>query len=205
MADEVKKVGVEWVAKFESLKRLGREQERYINNMKKMNQVQKSVVGVARSVDQGFARQAQALTALGQGISQQTQAMQQQSQSAEQYLQVISHQLDYLYQINEVLQQNAGITNRAAEATKKQSNALNINTKAWYGNIRTLALYTIGAASVYRLIMKLRRALTETVKTVFEQTSEYQKMLKAQDNLKGSLIAFLGTDCLLYTSPSPRD
>lgn len=201
MADEVKKVGIEWQVKYDQLKKVQTEQTKYINNMKKMHQVQKSVVGVSKSVDQGFARQAQQLQLLSQGMAHQSQETQQYLQVLAQ-LQMAGNQIAALNVQNtaaiaesvSATNQSTEATNRNTEAKNRQSQALKKGAINWYSNIRTLALYAIGAASVYRLIMKLRRALTENVRIVFEQTEEYQDMLKAQDNLKGSIVAFLGTD-----------
>lgn len=74
----------------------------------------------------------------------------------------------------------------AAKATGK-------SVSGWLKFARTLTFWGIGAASTYRLVQKLKAVLTDTVEGIFKNTEEYKKLQEAQDRLKGSIVAMLGT------------
>jgi len=76
---------------------------------------------------------------------------------------------------------------------EKQTKETEKNTKGWLRNLRTLTLWAAGSASVYLIIRKIRSAFSDTIKTLFENTKEYEKIQTAQDNLKASFVAALGS------------
>ena len=202
MADEVKKVGVEWKVDYKALTALTKEVNKNISALKQLaTAIQKAEKEASLMAKRGLSEQAE-MTRATAGL------LREQEQAVRQYAVVLGEQVraqtEAMYAVREetaalregatAQDESTQATKRNTEAKREQTQATQQNTINWYSTIRTLALYGIGAASTYRLIMKLRRALEETIETVFEQTEEYQKMQKAQDNLKGAIIAFLGTD-----------
>jgi hypothetical protein len=57
-----------------------------------------------------------------------------------------------------------------------------------------MLLWGIGAASAYRMFMKIRRALEDTFKSIYENTEEYKRLAAATDKVKVSLLTVLGTE-----------
>lgn len=81
----------------------------------------------------------------------------------------------------------------AVEAAQKQTTkATHGGAKAWTASLKKIVLWGIGAASAYRLFMKIRRVIGETIKELFEETEEYKRLTAATDKFKVALLAVVG-------------
>ena len=80
---------------------------------------------------------------------------------------------------------------RAADQATRAQGRYNNSLKA---GAKKLLLWAVGAASAYRMFMKIRRALQETFKEIYENTEEYKRLAAATDKVKVSLITVLGTE-----------
>lgn len=93
---------------------------------------------------------------------------------------------------------------RAAEqAAKREVSAANAatraqerHTKATGRGLKKMLLWGIGAASAYRLFMKLRRAVNEFTQEVIKGTPELERMEAASLKLRAGLAAAFGDEIL---------
>jgi len=82
----------------------------------------------------------------------------------------------------------AAVAAQQKEATKTTHSG----AKAWGAALKKMVLWGIGAASAYRLFMKIRRVITETIKELFQETEEYKRLTAATDTFKAALLAVIG-------------
>ena len=82
---------------------------------------------------------------------------------------------------------------RAADAAAK---AQERHTKATGAGLKKMLLWGIGAASAYRLFMKLRRATMEFVTEVIKGTAEQDRLTAANKQLRAAMAAAFGPDIL---------
>ena len=66
-------------------------------------------------------------------------------------------------------------------------------------NLKQMLLWGIGAASAYRVFMKIRRALQETFEGLYGNTEAYKALTAATDRFKISLLSVLGTESDVLT------
>jgi len=83
---------------------------------------------------------------------------------------------------------------QVAKAAERAAKARERYTKAVRRNARQVALWVAGSASAYRLIMKIRREIEETIEQLYGSTEQYKALTIAVDKYKISLLSILGTE-----------
>lgn len=89
------------------------------------------------------------------------------------------------------LQQTMGTTTVAQDGLTR---SVGRGSASWVKHAKKMALWAVGAASAYRMFMKIRRALEEMFKELYENTEEYKRLAAAADKVKISLLTVLGTE-----------
>ena len=85
---------------------------------------------------------------------------------------------------------------RQKRATEAATRAQERQTKSTSRNLKKMVLWGIGAASAYRMYMKLRRAAAEFVTEVIKGTSEEDRLTAASKALRAAMAAAFGPEIL---------
>ena len=86
--------------------------------------------------------------------------------------------------------------NQLKAAHKSTESAVKKHTRATGRNLKKMLLWGIGAASAYRLYMKLRRAAEEFVRQVIEGTEEETQLTAVNKQLRAAVAAAFGPEIL---------
>ncbi|GAG71662.1 unnamed protein product, partial [marine sediment metagenome] len=176
-AGGVKRVGVKWEVDISQLTNLEKVIQKQLTTIKKLNQVQGSVVKSSQKITQAQKQQIQSTqqlnTTMQQGFTLLAQYAQatfglQQAQASLAATQI--QQLEAIHQGVTARRRLTLVTNQLTQSTNRQASATSKSTKAWLRNAKTLVLWGVGAASVYRLQRLLRRAIGEALELLFKET-----------------------------------
>lgn len=85
---------------------------------------------------------------------------------------------------------------KQTRATGEAGRAQERHTKSIGRSIKKMALWAVGAASAYRMFMKVRRAVEEFVQEVMKGTPELEQMTAASLQLRAGLAAAFGDEIL---------
>lgn len=199
-AGGVKSVGVKWEVDYSQLTTLEKILQKHITTIKKLNQVQGSVAKGSQQIVQAQKQQVQSTqqlnTTMQQGFTLLAQYAQESLNTQQQIAfltATVADQSDAIRRATQATLKATANQRTLTQSTTQQATATSKSTKAWLRNAKTLVLWTIGAASVFRLQRMIRRAIGEAVELLFKETAEYERLTKAQNKLKASFLALLGT------------
>jgi len=185
-------VDVTWKVDIRELKEADNLARLHITTIKKLNQVHGQLAKQTDILAQSYQHAVQASQA-------QLSATQQLIASNEQSNEVLVRQNMAMMQMIATIventskqRQNTQVTNENTMAKEENNKVLNLNNTAWLKNARTLVFWTIGAASTYRLVIKIRREIINTVKALTENTEEYERLVKSTNLLKAALLNIVG-------------
>lgn len=190
MAEKI--VKIKWEVDVSKLEQARKSQAQYTNDLKRMRSEQAAILQESTRLFESFQRQAQ-------GTSQATDELGRHVAAVEQSAEATARNVEATDKYANALEQHALAAGRDRsqiellnEAQKSATSETTKSTSAWGKNAKTLLFWTIGAASVFRLVQKIRRAFLETVETLFENTQEYDRLRESQNRLKVSFVAAVG-------------
>lgn len=192
MAEGDKTVQITWQVNIQQLQKALKAQAAYRKEMQAVTDQTKLMITANQYLERTYQQQAQTVSQTVSQMGAYTEAVQQQAQVNTETTDALFQQIQAQKQNAQAQTETVAATEQATEATKKQEQAVAGSSTAWLKHIKTLALYTIGAASVFRIVMKIRRVFTDTVETLFKNTEEYKRLQDAQDKLKISFVAIAG-------------
>lgn len=82
-------------------------------------------------------------------------------------------------------------TEQAGRAAAAAEKAAARQSRAWQRSARQLILWSLGARTVFRLFMRLRRVLSETFVELYKNTEEWKRFTAATDKAKAALVLSL--------------
>jgi DNA repair exonuclease SbcCD ATPase subunit len=192
MAEGQRVVGVKWEVDTKQLSLADQLARQYTTTLKKMNQVHGEVAKAADILAQSYVQSTQAAAKQKEITENAAEALYLQLDAIRQSNAAIMESLSSVDQNSQAQEKNTESTKKNTEAKKEQTRVLGLTGDQFLKGARTLAFWTIGAASTYRLIQKLRREFIETVKALTEQTEGYKNLAESTNAVKAALLSVIG-------------
>lgn len=192
-AQTSKTVGIKYQVDYKQLTEAEKATQRYMATLKKLGQIRGEVAIMSSVVNRGYQEEVARLNQLNETTQTFSNATFKQLDAMQQQNQAIIGQLSAIERNTQARQKSVAVTQQATQAQKAQTAATKNSASAWIKNARTLTFWTIGAASMYRLVQKIRREIIENIQALLGETEEYQNMTRATQELKASFMALLGT------------
>jgi len=187
-----KKVGVKWEVDVSQLDRATKAQTEYNKKLKEFAERLKESTRASARMDEANRRgAAMAALATRQNAEAATRAKEQAEATQRAAAEVDNH----TRKTEENSQKTDDNTKKKKENAQGQddnTDATNKNSTAWTANAKQLVFWAASAASVFRLVMKLKQAFTEAVSTITKNTEAAERLSVAQDTLKVSFAGAIG-------------
>ena len=190
MADKVTRIT--WEVNAKQLEKLMKTQAAYRKETQAVIDQTKLLASAGQQLDAQYQKQSQAVAQAASEMDSYVSAQQQVAQANTDATDAVIAQANAQGQNSQAIAETQTQVGKLDSAQKSSTNTTKSNTAAWLQNAKTLAFWAIGAASVYRLVIKVRRAFLDTVETLFKNTEEYKRLQAAQDKLKVSFVAAVG-------------
>jgi len=190
MPDKIVKVKYE--VDLSQLEKLRKTQNAYRLEMQKTAAQTRLLLSASKQISQGFQQQTQAAAQATSQLGQAASAAQGAAQATQQNTQAAQQQAQAIAELNTKIAELTNRINKLEGAQKKSTSAAKKSSNAWLKGAKTLAFYAVGAASVFRLVQKLKQAFIETVEVLVKNTDESRRLKAAQDQLKVSFVGVIG-------------
>lgn len=162
-------------------------------NTSQLAQANAQLVSTTMAQQQQFQQLNQSVSTYGTANVQLLDSLYQQADAIRTQNDAMVQQLGIIAQNTEQQNTNTQSTQQNTTARNRNTSATRNSTTAWLKNLRTLALWTAGSASVFLIIRKIRAAFVDTISTLLEHSKEYENLQRAQENFRAALVAALGS------------